>query len=107
MKTFSQLSRDQQVRAKMLALETLVESVLEGVVEFTPILKENRERLKRLLSDARKSEHHAFAKAFILEDEKMSNEFKGAVMAVVEGAFFTDEGMVIMDAPFTERNANA
>lgn len=98
MRTFSQLPQELQYRARKMALETLIESVLEGFVDFKPVKKENRRLLNSILADARKSEHHELAKNVIAHDESLYQEFKSLADAVAEGCFFSDEGEVIRDA---------
>lgn len=98
MKTFGQLTEQQQEMAKAKSLKILVESVAEGLVEIELTRKPNQLVLEQILSNARKNENYKLAVADILASVALVKEFLPIAEAAAQGAWYAEAGDIVMDS---------
>ncbi len=97
MKTFDQLSVEQQAEAVSMAEYDLLDVIAKGVVEVELVDPRNQKKLQRILSDARKKESDRLVKLHILHDKSIRKELERLALVAAHGSVYYDDGNAVKE----------
>lgn len=92
MKTFDQLTKEQQGEAVNTASYELMEMIAQETLEIKLTDASSQKRLDKILSDARKIESRRLVKLYLLRDKPIRREIERLALVAAHGSDYGDDG---------------
>jgi hypothetical protein len=92
MKTFNELNKTQQTKAIQLAVNSLLEGIIEGALRFNDELNQNnlQARIDKALAKAERLQTPWFASEILMEDKTVKQAIEGMAQCDAEDALYSE-----------------
>lgn len=97
MKSFDQLTTEQQADAVNMCSYELMTLIADGTLEIKLVDPSSQKRLEKILSDARKAESTRLVKLYLLHDKPIRKEIERLALVAAHGSDYDDAGEALKE----------
>ena len=96
MRTFGDLTYEERVAAVDRAKDILIDTIVQGSIEFKVSSPMVQRKFNRILTKVRKDETPTLAKAMLLADSSINRELDKSSIAIAEGSYYDVNNQFLM-----------